>query len=1116
MSGKQRVYTQNPMATSRRRRDFNNNKSNSNINKSNTTRTIQSKSRQPLSDMENINPQQKHQKKQQQKRLSKQIANSQRDKSYLYNVDNKKSSFKVVVEKELSKKQQRTASKSQSHKAASSRHRTTKSKVLKPTRVPVNNNNNNTAISNQSMPQVISFEEFKSIRRSGGSLPSSQSSTVMWSPTREQQSRGDENGGGRQLKGGKQQKGREGNNQHMKEMMMEPMSFEQFKIMRRTGQLPLVPPVLPPPNNSMSDGNEQHGKGGPQIMSFEEFKEMKRLLRSNNLEDSAAHTISKKSSRATNKMNKQSKKKSLKKSSRAKDVNSTMKKDSLGSKKMDSSKSSNKLQTIPNTKQQQQQKKNKVSNRLLSRKTKKKATTKQKSLSINKEVNVQVQEEEKKKILSPIPEVITELTPTASSGIESVVDKEGSVKGDDDNVKTAVVVEDQSIQQVTSTTLNIYSAMLNEAEPYLSMKKEEVPTEEKQVERVDDKKEERLPVVDSVDSTDDNNEREGVADEVVGDYKESYNEVAPDISMVVCADEEKIVGENRIGFDSSSSNLQKVDDDVVGKDVTIPSLTETSKPLVRALDFDDEVDVMEDQPVKMSDEIPPKSDNNKPDKKGRILHIRTKRKINKGNIKKTMIKILPSFGRSISKKAEQLAAATKQEQLITDVKVFVPSPEADGMPVSPSAMSIISVESSVVVSNCGTIIDTEPVTSDSLPQDLLYGVINYDFKNFDEHSDSHLDVSQPPTSIPILNVESPDEEEDPESIRVEVIEQARVSDNDNVATEEVVAVVAPEEDTKEKTKIEVGHNSEVATDDETMKLTHPQSTFQKKAETEEFNENILTESNDISYLDEYQQALLASYVHDMDAEEEVDSDAEEDVEDNLQAPDTTHSDQTSIAESVIDSNSDSSLPGPIIHEKDITEKEEPAIYIGDVNDEDEPEDELVVTTKLQKSIKLSVVTAFSTSSSVVPKKSFESGIQKRKIPSPASTTSSFPKSESKKCSNGLVKSRISDIQQRIDALSSSASSFDNRGTGRYSYSHPLPSPTCSVSSAASSISSKMSSSSYIRTVPIGIAKTYSQNLESPSGSVVGLGFGNSALDIDSNQWQEERVTTVSYAQKYIK
>ena len=209
MSSKQRVYGQNPMATSRRR-DINNIKSNSGMNKSNTTRTTQS--RQPLLDMENINPQ--HQKQKQ--RLSKQIANNQRDKSYLYNVNNKSSS--KVVEKELSKKkqQQRAASKSQSRTSTKSNRRTSKSKVSKPTQVPVNNNsnnnnsNNNTAISNQSMPQVISFEEFKTIRRSGSTLPTlplsqSSSSTIMWSPTREEQSRGN------------QQKGRVGKQQRRKE-----------------------------------------------------------------------------------------------------------------------------------------------------------------------------------------------------------------------------------------------------------------------------------------------------------------------------------------------------------------------------------------------------------------------------------------------------------------------------------------------------------------------------------------------------------------------------------------------------------------------------------------------------------------------------------------------------------------------------------------------------------------------------------------------------------------------------------------------------------------------------------------------------------------------------------
>ena len=625
-------------------------------------------------------------------------------------------------------------------------------------------------------------------------------------------------------------------------------------------------------------------------------------------------------------------------------------------------------------------------------------------MSISKEVNVQVQEEEEKKILSPIPEVITELTPSASlSDIESMVGKEDSVKDDDDNVKNSAVVEDQSIQEV-STTLDIYSAMLNEAEPYLtltstkSMKMEEVSTVEKEEAEVVVEKEERLLVVDSVDSTDDNNERQYVSEEVV--EEEVEKDLAPDISTVFDGNEEKtsVVGEDRIGFDSSSSNPQKVDDDVVGKDVTVPS-SKTRKPLVRTLDFgddidkgDDEVVVLEEQPVKMSEGIiKSESYDNKPDKKGRILHIRTKRKINKGGIKMTMKKILPSFGRSKSNKAEQLLAATEQGEIITDVKVIVPSPKAVGMPVSPSAMSIISVESSIVVSNdSGTIIKTTPVISGSPPQDLLYGAINYDFKKFDEHSDSHSDA-QP--------VESRDEEEDSEIISVKVIEQARISDNDSVATEGVV-LVAPEEDIKE-IKIEVVSSDTPKT--EAMKLTHPESTFQKEAEIKDVNESILNESNDISYLDEYQQALLASYIHDMDAEEEDDTDAEEDDEGYLQASDVAHSNQTSIVHLAIDSKA----------VKDIIEEEEPAIFIGDVNDvENEPEDEPVITKHQKSTIKLSVETGTpspSASSKVVSKKSFE--IQKRKIASATSRTSTFPKSASKKCSNGLVKSRISDIQQ---------------------------------------------------------------------------------------------------------
>ena len=333
-------------------------------------------------------------------------------------------------------------------------------------------------------------------------------------------------------------------------------------------------------------------------------------------------------------------------------------------------------------------------------------------------------------------------------------------------------------------------------------------------------------------------------------------------------------------------------------------------------------------------------------------------------------------------------------------------------------MSIISVESSVVVSNdSGTIIKTTPVASGSPPQNLLYGAINYDFRNFDEHSDSHSDDARPPTSIPILNVESPDEEEDSESICVELIEQARNVDNYNMASQEVVAL-SHEDTTKE---IIVGNNSEVTADSDTgANLPHPETTSQKKAETEEADESILTESNDVSYLDEYQQALLASYIQDVDSVEEV-TGAEEDVEEYLQVSDTTHSSQTSIVQSVISSKANnSSIHGPIVHveaekEEDTIEEEEPVIFIGDINDEDEPEDELVVTTKLQKStIKLSVETATPSPSapySVVSKKSSESDIQEREIPQKKSRTSTFPKSASKKCSNGLVKSRISDIQQ---------------------------------------------------------------------------------------------------------
>ena len=107
-----------------------------------------------------------------------------------------------------------------------------------------------------------------------------------------------------------------------------------------------------------------------------------------------------------------------------------------------------------------------------------------------------------------------------------------------------------------------------------------------------------------------------------------------------------------------------------------------------------------------------------------------------------------------------------------------------------------------------------------------------------------------------------------------------------------------------------------------------------------------------------------------------------------------------------------------------------------------------------------------------------------------------PKSASK-TRGGLVKSRISDIQQRIEMLSSTTATSSSSGDHSTCYNHRYqhhshrtsysPRSMYSVKSSKTEKTKKrMSSSSYIsskyiRTVPIGIAKTYSVDLDSRSG-----------------------------------
>jgi len=137
--------------------------------------------------------------------------------------------------------------------------------------------------------------------------------------------------------------------------------------------------------------------------------------------------------------------------------------------------------------------------------------------------------------------------------------------------------------------------------------------------------------------------------------------------------------------------------------------------------------------------------------------------------------------------------------------------------------------------------------------------------------------------------------------------------------------------------------------------------------------------------------------------------------------------------------------------------------------------------------------------------STRSKMDKKKSPK----TKSIPKSASKtrRSRGGLVKDRISSIHERIGMLSAASSD-----EGSFRYKHRAR-QCASIGSAKSSLSTN-----YIRSVPIGIAKSYSQDsCDDVGNSGIRMSSGNlgyAKKSFESNPSEEREVTT-SYARKYM-
>ena len=462
---------------------------------------------------------------------------------------------------------------------------------------------------------------------------------------------------------------------------------------------------------------------------------------------------------------------------------------------------------------------------------------------------------------------------------------------------------------------------------------------------------------------------------------------------VACPDDEKELDEDVEEELDENHNLGATPRKIMGEDghekddIPIPlSLTKSNKltPLeIEGLKFDEDSGEVLVSDHSMLGQYDSNSNeetaalNCKPEEKrelgGRILLIRIKRKISKGGWKKVMKKFLQPFKAKLKKDIAECS------EVITDVKVFVPCSSKHGMPLSPSSVSIISIESSVVTNNgTTTIIGATPVKSNLPPPELLYGAINYG-RSLEESTVGNDDLPSPPPAsmfLPMMSTvtsddqdENEEEEEDALSFLAEAMKQAQSDENSVILlADEISSAVI----------------------DTPKQMSTRSNEISQKEDTKEADDISETESNIYFTKDEHEQEAFKG----MGALQIVDCTQ---VDGGYLLTPESYNNKANIFRCSISETCESILPGSVIGSEE--EDNTPVSCFNEASD-GTAESVSSPSNSSRASIKLS------------------NKVSKKKV---------SPKSASK-TRGGLVKSRISDIQQRIEMLSSTttSSSSDDR------------------------------------------------------------------------------------------
>jgi len=529
-------------------------------------------------------------------------------------------------------------------------------------------------------------------------------------------------------------------------------------------------------------------------------------------------------------------------------------------------------------------------------------------------------------------------------------------------------------------------------------------------------------------------------------------------------------------------------------------------------------------------ETPPE----KREPKGRILLVRIKRKITPGRGWKKAMKKMFSFRKSSRKHAANYDDDEGGE-IITDVRVLVP-PCENGVPPSPSSMSVISVHSSISVSSNGKIIGAVPVKSGLPPPsssaDLLYGAIRYNDggRSFDESTVGGSDDLPPPPpmnlSLPMRETMSSDEEDaisflaeamksmsndegsalllafTPRNGNGEVVTPTHNSENGDVEEGVILGATGASHRTltrdSENGDGEENHRIPSADDSAThggsavdARSPNLASLFANKEGTpiqimdaveveggylltptgEECRSNAHADIFRYSTSSEASVSILPGSVINSD-EEDIEEEGEGDegtpiLNDDCMSTQETETFCDHTISTMESGGARLSVDVQTLPRQEFTDdcgKASPYSFASTLPSASSPSNVSIELSAVKPSTGAAVAKAAISSTK---KKS-----PKRKKQSPKKSTLSNTRSRS-----GLVKSRVSDIHQRIERL---ASSSDDASSVMSSYR--------SGRNNGNGKTFPKVSSQFIRTVPIGIAKTYSQDGgHSPSSSSVGGG-----------------------------